>query len=112
MSAPRFDWQHRVDAALELVESRRRPSMGAPRITFRSPAEHYIREAAARRGITAAALARRATLAVAAQILEVPFQDLCAADPTIQRLGFAPAADPSGRIGGPWQIAGFKEPMD
>jgi hypothetical protein len=106
-----FTWQNRVNAALELVELRRPESPGAPRVSFRSPALPRLRLAAARRDVTVSTLARRASLAVAAQILGHPFEDLCAADPTLQRPGFAPVPDPSGRLGGPWAITGFKDPM-
>ena len=107
---PRHTWQNRVETALEVAEESMPPRYGHERIVFRTTAGGYIRDAAAIRGITVSGFVRRATLAMAAEILDIPLPDLIAADPTIQlEGGYFPAPDPSGRIGGPWQITGLEE---
>lgn len=109
MSTP-FSWQNRVDAAVAATELTRGPFHGHPKITvhFRTAAHDIIRDAAAARGVTVAGFARRASLAMAANVLGLAFEDALAADPTIQLPGLAPAADPNGRIGGPWEIVALK----
>ena len=105
-----FTWQNRVDAALQVAEENAPPRYGHERILFRTTAGAYIRDAAAARGVSVAGFARRATLAMAAQVLGIPLPDLIAADPTVQLDGdYFPAPDPSGRVGGPWQITGLEE---
>lgn len=109
MSAPRFDWKNRVDTALEQAEATLPPRLGHERILFRTTAGAFIRTAADQREVTVSGLARRATLAMTAQILGIEYRDLIAADPTIQLAGnYFPAPDPSGRIGGPWEILALK----
>jgi hypothetical protein len=106
-----FDWKARVDAAVEQTTESRPPVYGNTRfmVNFRTPAGGLIRQAAEARGVTVAGFVRRATLAMVAQTLGMTYQQVIDADPTIQRAGkYSPAADPEGKIGGPWEIEGLK----
>ena len=110
MSTP-FTWKDRVDAALAGVETSPAWDRGNTKLvaSFRSPAPSLVREAAARRGVTVSGFVRRATLAMVAQTLGMDYLDVVAADPTIQLAGeYFPAPDPSGRIGGPWEIVALR----
>ena len=110
MSTP-FTWQNRVDSAVGAAESTRTPPMGNPRLTvhFRTRAGHIIKAAAAQRGVTVAGFVRRASLAMAAEVLGASYHDVIREDPTIQMAGgYAPADDPSGRLAGPWEIEALK----
>jgi hypothetical protein len=107
-----FSWQNRVDAAVEAAEAARPDPAGNPKVmvTFRSDAAGLIRQAAAQRGVSVSGLARRATLAMAAQILGIPYAEAIATDPTIQLAGgYSPADDPAGTVGGPWEITGLRD---
>lgn len=111
MSTP-ATWKDRVDIAVAAAQAARRPPMGNDKLvaTFRSPAAELIRQAAAARGVTVAGFIRRAALAMAAQTLEMTYDQVIAADPTIQLAGASsPAPDPSGRIGGPWEIERLRD---
>lgn len=110
MSTP-FTWKDRVDVAIAAAEARRSPKYGNTKleVSFRTPASSLIRDAALARGVTVSGFVRRASLAMTAQVLALAYQDLITADPTIQLVGaFAPAPDPGGRIGGPWEIVALR----
>ena len=110
MTAPRHDWRNRIDAALDVAAAARPPVYGDPKVmvTFRTSARALIRDAARMRGVTVAGFVRRASLAMAAEVLGTPYQDAIAADPTIQLIGYSPVLDSSGRVGGPWEIDRLK----
>jgi uncharacterized protein (DUF1778 family) len=84
---------------------------GQPKIklSFRSPAVELIKAAAASRGVTMSGFIRRAALAMAAQVLGIPYQQAVDVDPTIQlAVGSAPVPDPSGQLAGPWEITALR----
>lgn len=110
MSVP-FTWQNRVDSAVGATESARGPVYGNPRFTvnFRTRAGHLIRAAAAQRGVTVAGFVRRASLAMAAEVLGASYAEAIETDPTIQLAGgYSPADDPTGALAGPWEIVALK----
>lgn len=107
MTGPRFDWRYRVDAAVAASEAARTPPVGQRKLltTFRSSANDLILAAAARRDVSTATFIRRSTLAFTAVVLEMDYGLVIEADPTFQRgHGYASAYDPSGLLGGPWEI--------
>lgn len=104
------DWRVRVDMAVARALADKKPSYGAPGITarFRGGAGQLIREAAKARGITISAFIRRSTLAMAAQVLEIDYDQAVAYDPRFQWLGEGVVEDDTGRLAGPWEIVGLR----